>query len=87
MEALDGYAVVMGAARPVADLWGREPEALDLMRAIKAQWDPAGGFNVGCLWCRVNPLARGEGRAGQRHPIGKHSARRCADRSGRAQIH
>jgi len=49
VEALGGYAVVLGAARPVADLWGRAPDALDLMRAIKAQWDPAGGFNVGAF--------------------------------------
>lgn len=49
VEALGGYAVVLGAERPVADLWGRAPDALDLMRAIKAQWDPAGGFNVGAF--------------------------------------
>ncbi len=49
VEALGGYAVVMGAARPGQDLWGRAPEALDVMRAIKAQWDPIGGFNAGAF--------------------------------------
>ncbi|MHB1319200.1 MAG: FAD-binding oxidoreductase, partial [Anaerolineae bacterium] len=49
VRAVGGYAVVLGAARRAADVWGPAPEALDLMRAIKAQWDPMGGFNGGAF--------------------------------------
>jgi D-lactate dehydrogenase (cytochrome) len=41
----DGYAVVMRAPaewRDSIDLWGYRPEVYDLMRRLKARWDPAG---------------------------------------------
>jgi len=41
--ALGGYAVALAGA--VADPWGYAPDGLDLMRSIKARWDPAGLFN------------------------------------------
>ncbi len=45
-----GYAVVINAPasrRAGLDLWGYRPESLDLMRALKARWDPAGILNPG----------------------------------------
>ncbi len=45
-----GYAVVINAPpaqRAGLDLWGYQPQALDLMRALKARWDPAGILNPG----------------------------------------
>ncbi|MCU0519465.1 MAG: FAD-binding protein [Anaerolineae bacterium] len=48
-RALGGYAVVLGAAQLGVDVWGDAPDGLDLMRAIKAQWDPMGGFNEGAF--------------------------------------
>ena len=51
-RALGGYAVILraGEARLPLDpdlIWGHVPDALDMMQAIAAQWDPAGGFNDG----------------------------------------
>jgi D-lactate dehydrogenase (cytochrome) len=47
---LGGYAVLLAA--PVDDLalkdpWGYTPESIDLMRSLKARWDPHGLFNPG----------------------------------------
>jgi D-lactate dehydrogenase (cytochrome) len=43
-----GYGVVLQAYPPTdVDLWGYRPEALDMMRAIKARWDPEMVFNTG----------------------------------------
>jgi len=45
-----GYAVVLNAPeslRGALDVWGFQPETLDLMRALKARWDPAGILNPG----------------------------------------
>jgi D-lactate dehydrogenase (cytochrome) len=46
----DGYTVLLrsGSPEPVAtgDLWGYSPDTLDIMEAVKEQWDPAGGFNT-----------------------------------------
>jgi D-lactate dehydrogenase (cytochrome) len=49
-EMLGGYAVVVGGAPAEApahlgDRWGSAPDGLDLMRGLKAKWDPAGLFN------------------------------------------
>ena len=47
---LGGYAVVVhapAALRAGLDRWGYQPETLDLMRALKARWDPAGILNPG----------------------------------------
>ncbi len=47
-----GYAVVLNAdpaLRDSLDLWGHTPDALDMMRALKAQWDPQGLFNPGAF--------------------------------------
>lgn len=43
-RARSGYAIVLHApaANLPLDLWGYSPETLDLMRALKARWDPAG---------------------------------------------
>ncbi|RMF01576.1 MAG: FAD-binding oxidoreductase, partial [Chloroflexi bacterium] len=48
-RALGGYATVLRAPAPPADVWGHAPDGLDLMRAIKQHWDPhnilaPGGF-------------------------------------------
>lgn len=43
--ALDGYAVVLdmpAAWTGEIDRWGYEPQTLDLMRSLKAKWDPRG---------------------------------------------
>ena len=53
--ALNGYAVIMQAPdgwREQLAIWGYKPDALDLMKKLKASWDPAGilnphGFVVG----------------------------------------
>jgi glycolate oxidase subunit GlcD len=44
-RAADGYAVVMQLPsewEQVIDWWGYRPESLELMRGLKARWDPAG---------------------------------------------
>ncbi len=60
---LGGYAIVINAPEnlrgaqtegdhkgsPLLDWWGYQPEALDLMRALKARYDPAGILNVGAF--------------------------------------
>lgn len=49
--AADGYAVVLSgpAGNGSLDRWGFQPEGLDLMRAIKARWDPRRVFNPGAF--------------------------------------
>ncbi len=48
--ALDGYAMVMNMPAMPADWyhtldrWGYQPEAIDVMQRLKAQWDPQGIF-------------------------------------------
>jgi D-lactate dehydrogenase (cytochrome) len=47
---LGGYAVVMQTPPGLStqiDRWGYRPDALALMQALKAQWDPAGILNPG----------------------------------------
>jgi D-lactate dehydrogenase (cytochrome) len=47
---MGGYAVVLAAPpAAAAEPWGHAPEGLDLMRAIKSRWDPAGRFNPGAF--------------------------------------
>ncbi len=49
--ALTGYALVLSA--PAGDMpagferWGYQPESIDVMRRLKAQWDPQGVLNPG----------------------------------------
>lgn len=46
----EGYAVVIGMPDPLQsklDRWGYQPEGLDVMRRIKAQWDPYAIMNPG----------------------------------------
>jgi D-lactate dehydrogenase (cytochrome) len=47
--AAQGYALVLTAPPDQGDLdrWGYVPDGLDLMRALKARWDPHGRFNPG----------------------------------------
>jgi len=48
--ALEGYAVALEmpeAWQGVLDRWGYQPESLDLMRSLKARWDPANILNPG----------------------------------------
>jgi hypothetical protein len=42
-----GYAVVLNVPTQTGefDMWGYEPGSLDLMRKLKAQWDPRGILN------------------------------------------
>ena len=45
-----GYAVVINAPESLhgaLDVWGYQPQTLELMRALKARWDPAGILNPG----------------------------------------
>jgi glycolate oxidase subunit GlcD len=46
-----GYAVVIASVRsyPASELWGFLPESLDLMRRLKAKWDPRGLLNPGAF--------------------------------------
>ena len=49
-RAAEGYTVAMtlpASARESVDPWGYRPAALDLMRALKARWDPAGILDAG----------------------------------------
>lgn len=49
----NGYAMVLDAPAawlPALDRWGYESDALDLMRTLKARWDPAGILNPGYVW-------------------------------------
>jgi D-lactate dehydrogenase (cytochrome) len=53
-RGVGGYAVVLGgkdAAGNVStnDVWGYAPDALDLMRALKARWDARGLLNPGAF--------------------------------------
>jgi len=51
-RAVGGYAVVLSAPtvdRGVLDVWGYSPDTLDLMRALKACWDPRGLLNPGAF--------------------------------------
>ena len=48
--ATGGYAVVIdmpASLQSKIDRWGYQPEGLDLMRALKARWDPQGILNPG----------------------------------------
>jgi D-lactate dehydrogenase (cytochrome) len=47
-----GYALVLSAPtaeRGDLDIWGYSPDTLDLMRALKAGWDPRGLLNPGAF--------------------------------------
>ena len=49
-QALEGYAIVMNIPagwQPSLDRWGQAPEAIDVMRRLKEQWDPQGILNPG----------------------------------------
>ncbi len=48
----EGYALVLSTPRGVSregDPWGYRPDALDLMRKLKARWDPRGVLNPGAF--------------------------------------
>ena len=50
--ALGGYAVVIdmpAAWQGSIDRWGYQPQAIDLMRKLKARWDPEGILNQGAF--------------------------------------
>lgn len=47
-RSVGGYAIVLSGPSQV-DRWGYAPEGLDLMRGIKARWDPHGLFNPGAF--------------------------------------
>ncbi len=47
-EKLGGYSIVV-AGQSRQDRWGCAPEGVDLMRGLKAKWDPAGRFNPGAF--------------------------------------
>ena len=50
LAPLGAYAVVEhapGAMRAQLDLWGPPPETIDIMRRLKAAWDPRGILNPG----------------------------------------
>jgi len=47
-RAAGGYAIVLSGPNQV-ERWGYSPEGLDLMRQIKARWDPRGLFNPGAF--------------------------------------
>jgi glycolate oxidase FAD binding subunit len=47
-----GYTVVLSAPahrRGEFDIWGYAPETIDLMRKLKARWDPHGLLNPGAF--------------------------------------
>ena len=48
--AIEGYACIMDAAtflQGKLDRWGYQPQALEIMRRLKARWDPDGILNRG----------------------------------------
>ncbi len=47
--ARGGYALLMASPHRGLDRWGDAPDGLDLMRAIKARWDPAAILNPGAF--------------------------------------
>jgi glycolate oxidase subunit GlcD len=54
--ATGGYAVVIDmpiSLQSKIDRWGYQPEGLDLMRALKARWDPQGILNPGAFVCGI----------------------------------
>ncbi len=48
-EKLGGYSAVVAGSAGTGDRWGRAPDGLDLMRALKAKWDAAGLVQPGCV--------------------------------------
>ncbi len=49
-QALGGYGVIVTAPGiGDNDVWGYAPEGLDLMRGLKARWDPRGALNPGAF--------------------------------------
>jgi glycolate oxidase FAD binding subunit len=49
-SALGGYVIALAAPaelRSELDSWGYQPASIDLMRGLKARWDPAGILNRG----------------------------------------
>ncbi|MEW5719363.1 MAG: FAD-linked oxidase C-terminal domain-containing protein, partial [Chloroflexota bacterium] len=48
-RAVGGYAIVLSAPQPPQDVWGHKPDGFDLMRALKARWDPRGLCNPGAF--------------------------------------
>ncbi len=53
-HAHGGYATVMAMPtlwRGALEPWGYQPESIQLMRSLKARWDPAGILNVGAFIC------------------------------------
>jgi D-lactate dehydrogenase (cytochrome) len=48
-QAVGGYAIILSASAPSADVWGYQPDGLDLMCALKARWDPRGLYNPGAF--------------------------------------
>jgi D-lactate dehydrogenase (cytochrome) len=48
--AIQGYTVVMDmpdALQGKIEQWGYQPESLDMMKKLKARWDPNGGLHAG----------------------------------------
>lgn len=49
-QSLGGYGVLVAApTRLDSDIWAYAPEGLDLMRGLKARWDPHGALNPGAF--------------------------------------
>jgi len=54
--AAGGYAVVIdmpASMQSKIDRWGYQPEGLDLMKGLKARWDPQGILNPGAFVCGI----------------------------------
>jgi len=62
--ALEGYAVVLDMPeewKERLDRWGYRPETIELMRGLKARWDPAGILNPGgFILPELHPPVRGD---------------------------
>jgi hypothetical protein len=50
-QAVGGYAVALNAPAATTrfDPWGHTPDGLDLMRALKARWNPRDFCNPGAF--------------------------------------
>ena len=44
-QAAGGYTVVLNSPEPKIERWGYAPQGLDLVKALKARWDPRGILN------------------------------------------
>lgn len=48
-QEVGGYVLILNTTEAKLDRWGHKADGLDLMRALKARWDPRGILNPGAF--------------------------------------